>query len=82
MLEPLPGAVVNVARITVRGLAQPGATITRDIPFWFDEHTTADAAGRWTFEVELSPGDNAFTFRVGDDRNTAVRIIVRYEPRP
>jgi len=74
--------VVHHSPIDIRGLAQPGATITRDIPFWFDEHTTADAEGRWSFTVRLSPGDNDFTFRVGDDRNTAVRIIVRYEPRP
>lgn len=63
----------------VRGLASPGATITRDIPFWFDEHTTADAGGRWSFTVELVAGENKLTFRIGDQPATAQTVTVRYE---
>lgn len=63
----------------MRGLARPGATITRDIPFWFDEHTTADAAGRWSFAVELVAGENKLTFRVGDQAQTSQTVTVRYE---
>jgi hypothetical protein len=54
--------------------------VTRDIPFWFDEHARADAAGRWSFTVELVPGDNKLTFRVSDDVTTSRTLTVRFEP--
>ena len=60
----------------VRGLAAPGTTVTRDVPMWFDEHTVADNAGRWSFVVQLAIGDNSFTFRVGDDVATAHTLSV------
>lgn len=79
IVEPADGAVVSDRSIIVRGLAPPGATITRDIPFWFDEHTTADAAGRWSFAVELVAGENKLTFRIGDQSPTSETVTVRYE---
>ena len=60
----------------VRGLAAPGSDITRDVPLWFDEHTTADAVGRWSFVLSLNPGANTFTFRVGDDRTTETTLTI------
>jgi hypothetical protein len=63
----------------VRGLAQPGATVTREIPFWFDEHATADARGRWSFVVGLAGTENRFTFRVGDDFATRLTLTVFYD---
>ena len=66
--------------IAVRGLAQPGSTITHDIPLGFDEHTVADSQGRWSFVESLNQGENRFTFRVGDDRSTEVQLTVYYTP--
>ena len=65
----------------VRGLARPGSIITRDIPFWFDDHTPADALGRWSFAVSLAEGENVLTFRVGDDASTAWQLTVTYRER-
>jgi hypothetical protein len=56
--------------VIVRGLAAPGATVTRDVPMWFDEHVVADNAGRWSFVVQLAIGDNSMTFRLGDDASS------------
>jgi hypothetical protein len=49
-------------------------TVTRVIPFWFDERTVADPNGRWSFAVLLRPGENLLTFRIGSDRATAKTI--------
>jgi hypothetical protein len=70
ILDPLGGSSTVERVVIVRGLAAPGATITRDVPMWFDEHTVADGAGRWSFVVQLAIGDNAIKFRVGDDLTT------------
>ncbi|HUG46907.1 MAG TPA: hypothetical protein VMP67_00685 [Candidatus Limnocylindria bacterium] len=67
--------------VVVRGLAPPGVTVTRDIPFWFDEHTRADALGRWSMAVRLAPGENVLTFRLGSDQATARQITVHYDPQ-
>jgi hypothetical protein len=80
ILEPAEGATVSEQTITIRGLTQPGATITHDIPFAFDEHTVADANGAWSFHEQLSPGQNVFKFRVGDDSSTAQTLTVYYTP--
>jgi hypothetical protein len=72
--------VVNVPAVRVAGLARPGSTITWDRPLWFDDHTTADSAGYWSFAITLAVGDNVMTFRVGDDPSTARSITVRYQP--
>jgi hypothetical protein len=73
--------VVAERLVVVRGLAPPGATITRDISFWFDQHATADAQGRWSLEVELASGENLITLRLGDRRETQQTLIVHYRPR-
>jgi hypothetical protein len=78
--EPADGETVDERTVRVRGLGPPGATITHDIPFWFDEHTTADKRGRWSFSIYLVPGDNELTFRIGDDAGTSRTLTVRYEP--
>jgi hypothetical protein len=54
--------------------------ITRVVPFWFDEHTTADSAGRWSFVEQLNPGENTFTFRVADDSATEATLTLYYSP--
>jgi hypothetical protein len=72
--------VADERNIIVRGLAPPGVTVTRDIPFWFDEHTVADANGRWSFAVSLRPGENLLTFRIGSDTATSRTITVHYQP--
>ena len=78
IVEPVDGETVFERAILVRGLARPGSTITRDIPMWFDEHTTADAIGHWTFAIVLNEGENVLTFRVGDDTSTEVTLVVNY----
>jgi hypothetical protein len=64
--------------IVVRGLAEPGSVITRDVPLWFDEHVVADSAGRWSFVLQLNAGQNTFTFRIADDRATERLLTVYY----
>ncbi|CAN5170919.1 hypothetical protein BH24CHL7_BH24CHL7_07550 [soil metagenome] len=78
ILEPLDGETVIENAIVVRGLAPAGATITRHVPFWFDEHTVADSAGRWSFALALHEGENSFTFRIDDDLATQRTLTVFY----
>ena len=80
-MEPVDGATVDEHLVVVRGLARPGSVITRDIPFWFDDHTTADSAGRWSFAVSLTEGENVLTFRMGDDMSTARQLTLTYRER-
>jgi hypothetical protein len=78
ILEPAEGLQTTDRVVVVRGLAAPGAVITRDVPLWFDEHIVADTAGRWSFVLQLNPGQNTFIFRVGDDRATETPVTVYY----
>jgi hypothetical protein len=78
VVEPSAGATVTDRFVVIRGLAPAGATITRDVPGWFDEHTVADHDGRWSFAEALHDGENDFTFRIGDDRTTEVHLAVYY----
>ena len=80
ILEPANGATTSERAIVVRGLARPGTVVTRDVPLWFDEHTTTDSTGHWSFIEQLNPGENSFTFRVADDRSTETTLVVYYTP--
>jgi hypothetical protein len=77
ILEPAEGSTVDRV-VDVSGLTQPGATVTRIKPFWFDDHATADEAGRWTLVVELNIGWNAIEFRIADDPSTQVILNLYY----
>jgi hypothetical protein len=78
IVEPIERSTSAERVVVVRGLAAPGALITRDVPFWFDEHVIADSAGRWSFVVELATGENIFRFRIGDDVSTEMSLTVYY----
>ncbi|HUS21069.1 MAG TPA: hypothetical protein VMZ66_03550 [Aeromicrobium sp.] len=78
IVEPADGSTTFEDVVIVRGLAAPGSEITRDVPFWFDEHTTADSVGRWSFVLSLNTGANSFTFRVGDDRATDRTLTINH----
>jgi hypothetical protein len=78
VLDPIDGSTVATGTITVRGLSQPNAPITQDVPLWFDNHTTAGSDGQWSLDVALSPGWNALKFRVDDQYDTAVTVNVYY----
>jgi hypothetical protein len=78
--SPRDGATVRSSPIVIKGKAPPGSTITHDIPLGFDEHTIADAQGRWSFSETLAPGDNKFVFRIGDDRSTEATLTITYSP--
>jgi hypothetical protein len=80
ILDPADGAQTNSGSIVIDGMAPPNATVTHDVPMWFDEHTIADATGRWSFTEPLNAGENKFMFRVGDDTATEVTITVYYVP--
>jgi hypothetical protein len=80
ILEPADGSESADRVIAFRGLTQPGATVVREVPLWFDQTVQADGAGHWSMLVELSVGANTFTFRVGDDPNTRVTITIHYNP--
>ena len=62
------------------GSAPPGLTITRDVSFGLDQHTTVDGTGHWAIGVRLEEGDNTLVFRIGDDRSTEKRLRVRFVP--
>jgi hypothetical protein len=66
--------------VDIAGAAPPGATITRDVPMWFDEHVTARQTGRWTMRVGLSEGDNEIRLRLGEDRATEIVLRLTYRP--
>jgi hypothetical protein len=78
IVEPPNQSIFTERSIVVRGLAQPGVTITREVPFWFDDHTIADTRGRWSFALTLNEGENQFHFRVGDDFSTQQTLTVYY----
>jgi hypothetical protein len=80
ILDPADGADVADVAIVISGLARPGATVTRVVPLWFDEHVVADSRGRWSFPVVLAPGENVFTFRVDGDVATEVSLTVYFDP--
>ena len=80
IVEPAAGETVDQPTVIIRGRAPPGSTVTRDIPLWFDDHTLADNRGRWFVSVDLAPGENRLTFRIGDDSETSRTITVVYQP--
>jgi hypothetical protein len=80
ILEPTDGFDSADRVVAFRGLTQPGARVVREVPLWFDQVTDADGAGHWSMLVELTVGENTFTFRVGDDPNTRVTITIYYNP--
>lgn len=77
---PIDGEVVQSRSFFVIGTAPPGATITRDVGGSFDSHVTVRDDGIFMLPVQVSPGENRLTFRIGDDRETAVTIVVTYIP--
>jgi hypothetical protein len=79
ILFPGEGEILQDEQINVFGTGPPGATVTRDIPLWFDDHVTVQADGTWLMPVSLGPGENVFRFRVGDNRSTEHVITVTYE---
>jgi hypothetical protein len=80
ILSPVDGQAVLTKEVVVIGVAPPGLTITQDISFGLDQHTTVDGTGHWAIKVGLNDGDNKLTFRIGDDSSTQQTIRVIYTP--
>ena len=78
--SPSDGQSVATKEVTVIGTAPPGLTITQDISFGPDQHTTVDGTGHWAIKVGLNDGENRLTFRIGDDQSTKKTIRVIYTP--
>jgi hypothetical protein len=78
--SPTDGQAVATREVTVIGMAPPGLTITQDISFGPDQHTTVDGTGHWAIKVGLNDGENRLTFRIGDDSSTKKTIRVIYTP--
>jgi hypothetical protein len=78
--SPRDGEVVATGEVTVIGLAPPGLSITRDVSFGLDQHTTVDGTGHWAIGVRLDAGENTLVFRIGDDRSTEQKIRVTFQP--
>lgn len=78
--SPTDGQAVATQEVTVIGTAPPGLTITQDIQFRPDQHTTVDGTGHWAIKVGLEEGENRLTFRIGDDNSTRKTIRVIYTP--
>jgi len=79
---PIEGEVLADGQINVVGTAPGGATVTRDVPRWFDDHVTVQSDGSWLMPVSLGRGENVLRFRIGDDRSTERVLSVTYEPGP
>lgn len=77
--SPADGSVTDAKEIMVGGTAPDGAEVVRDIPFASDDRVSA-AGGRWTMALKLDEGENALTFRIGDDESTAKTVTVIYRP--
>jgi hypothetical protein len=80
ILSPTDGQAVATSDVIVIGTAPPGVSITQDISFALDQHTTTDGTGHWALKVGLKEGDNNLTFRIGDDHSTQKSIRVIYTP--
>ena len=80
IVSPLDGQTVATKDVVVIGTAPPGLSITRDVSFGLDDHTTADGTGHWAMKVGLSAGDNNLKFRIGDDKSTEKVVRVIYTP--
>jgi hypothetical protein len=78
--SPTDGQSVATKEVTVIGMAPPGLTVTQDISFGLDQHTTVDGTGHWAIKVGLNDGENRLTFRIGDDASTKKTIRVIYTP--
>jgi hypothetical protein len=76
--SPQDGQSVATGEVTVIGIAPPGLTITRDISFGLDQHTTVDGTGHWAMGVRLEQGENVLVFRIGDDRSTERKLTVTF----
>jgi hypothetical protein len=80
ILSPTDGQAVATKDVNVIGTAPPGVTITQDISFGLDQHTTSDGTGHWAIRVGLKEGENKLVFRIGDDSSTRKEIRVTYTP--
>jgi len=78
--SPQDGQAVATGEVTVIGIAPPGLTITRDVSFGLDQHTTVDGTGHWAMGVRLEQGENDLVFRIGDDRSTERKLRVTFVP--
>jgi hypothetical protein len=81
ILSPTDGQAVATKDVNVIGTAPPGVTITQDISFGLDQHTTSDGTGHWAMKVGLKDGENKLIFRIGDDASTRKEIRVTYTPQ-
>jgi hypothetical protein len=81
IIFPADGELVRDQSFNVIGNGPPGATVTRDIPLWFDDHVVVREDGNWLMPITLGQGENVLRFRVGDDRATELVIRVIYQPR-
>ena len=81
ILSPTDGQAVATKDVNVIGTAPPGVTITQDISFALDQHTTSDGTGHWSIRVGLKEGENKLVFRIGDDASTRKEIRVVYTPQ-
>ena len=81
ILSPTDGQSVATKDINIIGTAPPGVTVTQDISFGLDQHTTSDGTGHWAMRVGLKDGENKLIFRIGDDSSTRKEIRVTYTPQ-
>lgn len=81
ILSPTDGQAVGAKEVLVIGIAPPGVTITQDVSFGLDQHTTVDGTGHWAIKVGLQDGDNKLVFRIGDDASTKREVRVTYTPQ-
>jgi hypothetical protein len=80
IVSPTDGQTVATKDVVIIGTAPPGLSITQDISFGLDKHTTADGTGHWAMTIGLNEGDNVLKFRIGDDHSTEKTVRVIFTP--
>ncbi len=77
--SPATGSTIETDTIAVVGTAPAGSEVVWDIPFRFDQRTVA-YGGQWSMQVPLTDGINRLTFRMGNDKATAITLVLTYRP--
>lgn len=79
-LDPQDGAILTTKTVVVRGTADAGVRIVRDISAGLDQSTRAASDGTWSLEVKLKSGINTLRFRVEDEKATTRTLRLVYTP--
>ena len=72
ILDPPNGSAFDADHYVFRGTGPAGATVVEDVPLADDPTVTIGPDGTWSLPVDLGPGENWITLRLGGARSTQV----------